>query len=419
MRKQKLIVNGGTKINGEIRLQGAKNSALPILVASMLCDGESTITNCPRLSDVFATCRILKHLGCTCDINGHNITIKSSGSHGQNIPDEMMREMRSSIVFLGAMLGKTHECTLSYPGGCELGPRPIDMHLSAFRRMGVCIKERHGILDCKAEKGLRGAKITLNFPSVGATENIMLAAVLANGETIIRNAAREPEIVDLACYLNKCGARIRGAGDSTIRICGVKKLTGCEYRIMPDRIAAATYISAAALTNGEITIKDIRPTDIDSFITLFEQMGCHIYTYAKNIYLNAKKPLKPIRIIKTMPYPGFPTDAQAVTMAALCKANGTSVFEENIFENRYRHVDELLRMGANIKVVGKAAVVEGVNKLYGAKVAATDLRGGAALVIAAIDAEGITEISEIKHIDRGYDSIEDVLSSVGARIYRE
>jgi UDP-N-acetylglucosamine 1-carboxyvinyltransferase len=247
----------------------------------------------------------------------------------------------------------------------------------------------------------------------------MLAAVLADGETIIKNAAREPEIVDLACFLNKCGARIRGAGDSTICICGVRKLTGCEYRIMPDRIAAATYISAAAITNGEITIKDIRPAHIDSFITLFEQMGCHIYTYANNIYLNAKKPLKSIRIIKTMPYPGFPTDAQAVTMAALCKAKGTSVFEENIFENRYRHVDELLRMGANIKVVGKAAIVEGVDKLYGAKVTATDLRGGAALVVAAVGAEGITEISEIKHIDRGYDSIEDVLSSIGVKIYRE
>lgn len=415
----KLIIEGGRKISGEIDLQGAKNSSLPILAASLLCNGESVLTNCPDLTDIYAACQILSHLGCKCLMQGNTVHVKSCTDCVTEIPDDLMRKMRSSIVFLGAVLGKNKKCELSHPGGCELGPRPIDMHLSALRKMGTVIKEEHGILACSAPKGLHGANITLNFPSVGATENIILAAVLANGETVIKNAAREPEVTDMCMYLNKCGAKIKYTSDSTIAVKGVEKLNGCEYRIMPDRIAAATYFAAAAVTGGEISVRDIHYPDIDSFITVFEQMGCHVYTYSDRIYLNAFHPLKAVKTIKTMPFPGFPTDAQAVIMAALCKAKGTSIFEENIFENRYRHVDELLRMGADIKVVGKAAIIDGVEKLYGAKVTSTDLRGGAALVVAALGAEGETEVSEVRHIDRGYDSIETVLSSLGAKIRRE
>lgn len=415
---QKLIINGGSVLKGEINLQGAKNSSLPILAGTFLADGESVINNCPKLSDIYSACRILTHLGCRCSTAGNTVTV-SGGNYGiSSIPDELMREMRSSIVFLGAVLGRYGRCSLSLPGGCELGPRPVDMHLSSLRRMGVTICEKYGMIECRAENGLKGAKISLQFPSVGATENIILAGVTANGVTEIHNAAREPEITDLADYLIKCGAKIKGAGESTIIIEGVKKLKGCEYEVMPDRIAAATYIAAAAASGGEIKINKIRYSDVDSFTNIFEQMGCRIYSYKDMMYVKAPESIKSVKNIRTMPYPGFPTDAQAVVMAVLCKADGTSIFEENIFESRYKHVDGLLRMGADIKVSGKTAIVEGRKKLYGTRVSATDLRGGAAMVIAGLSAEGITEISDISHIDRGYEAIENVLSALGAEIKR-
>lgn len=415
---QKLIINGGSVLKGEINLQGAKNSSLPILAGTFLADGESVINNCPKLSDIYSACRILTHLGCRCSTAGNTVTV-SGGNYGiYSIPDELMREMRSSIVFLGAVLGRYGKCSLSLPGGCELGPRPVDMHLSSLRRMGVTICEKYGMIECRAENGLKGAKISLQFPSVGATENIILAGVTANGITEIHNAAREPEITDLADYLIKCGAKIKGAGESTVIIEGVKKLKGCEYEVMPDRIAAATYIAAAAASGGEIKINKIRYSDVDSFTNIFEQMGCKIYSYKDMMYVKAPEIIKPVKNIRTMPYPGFPTDAQAVVMAVLCKADGTSIFEENIFESRYKHVDGLLRMGADIKVSGKTAIVEGRKKLYGTKVSATDLRGGAAMVIAGLSAEGITEVSDISHIDRGYEAIENVLSALGAEIKR-
>ncbi|MBQ9375324.1 MAG: UDP-N-acetylglucosamine 1-carboxyvinyltransferase [Ruminococcus sp.] len=415
---QRLKIYGKTRISGEISVQGAKNSALPLLSACVLSKGKVTLHNCPRLSDVFAACRILSCLGCSCSFDGNTVTIDSGSISKSYVPDSLMREMRSSIVFLGAILGKMGECSLSFPGGCELGPRPIDMHLSALRQMGVLIREEYGLLHCTCPKGLKGAKISLSFPSVGATENIMLAACLAKGDTFIYNAAREPEIIDLASFLNLCGARISGHGGSVIRITGVKELHGCEYSVMPDRIVACTLLGAAAITEGEITLKHSRPHDIDAVLPVFEQMGCNVYVYDDNIYLNARQKLQAVRTIRTMPYPGFPTDAQAIIMAVLTKAHGTSVIVENIFENRYRQVDELVRMGANIKVEGKVAVIEGVKNLYGANVVATDLRGGAALVIAALAADGETVISNIKLIDRGYEDIEKQLDSVGAKIYR-
>lgn len=415
---QTLVIEGGRKLSGELRLQGAKNSALPLLSAAILSEGESVFTDCPRLTDVYAACRILTGLGCRCTVEGNTVTVKTSDLSGLEIPGELMREMRSSIIFLGAVLGRTGRCRLSFPGGCELGPRPIDLHLSALRKMGASITEEYGVLNCTAGKGLSGAKIILPFPSVGATENILLAAALAKGQTELKNAAREPEIVDLANYLNKCGGKIYGAGEGTIIIDGVSRLDGCEYAVMPDRIAAVTYLGAAAVTGGDLRLTNARAEDVESVIPVFEQMGCQLYAYNDSIYIRGKSRLNSVKNIRTMPYPGFPTDAQAIIMACLCKADGTSVFEENIFENRYKHVGELAKMGADIKIIGKAAVVGGVERLYGASVSATDLRGGAALVLAGLSAEGVTSVDAIKHIDRGYESIEERLSLLGAEIRR-
>lgn len=417
---QKIVIRGGKRLEGEITAHGAKNSALPLLSATVLTGKtENILHNCPRLTDVDAACRILNHLGCRCKREGTTVSVDTTGLNDYEVPVGLMREMRSSIVFLGAILGRTGKCRLSFPGGCELGPRPIDLHLSALRKMGAEIHEEHGYLDCTAPKGLIGTKISLSFPSVGATENIMLAAVLAKGHTEIHNAAREPEIVDLADYLVKCGAEISGAGGDNIYINGVSELHGCEHRVIPDRIAVATYLCCGAITKGELVISKADYRHVASIVPLLEYMGCSIYAFGENsIYISAKKPLKALPTIRTMPYPGFPTDAQALLMALSTIAQGTSVFVENIFENRFKHVNELVRLGANIKVEGKVAIVEGVNKLSGADLVSTDLRGGAALIIAGLFADGTTRISNLHHIDRGYEAIETALRSVNADIKR-
>lgn len=421
LEKQKLIIKGGRRIEGEIALHGAKNSALPILsAAALVSDGECVIHNCPRLTDVDAACRILHHIGVKCRREGSTVITDASALVSCEVPVGLMREMRSSIVFLGAILGRAGRCKLSFPGGCELGPRPIDLHLSALREMGAEITEQHGYLDCSAAGGLKGATIQLSFPSVGATENIILAAVRAKGTTEIHNAAKEPEITDLSDFLIACGAKISGAGTDRIIIEGVDTLSGCSHRVIPDRIAAATYLCCTAVCGGELVVSGAQAAHLGSVIPVLKFMGCRIYSYGKeNIYITVRSRLKAPYTIRTMPYPGFPTDAQALLMAASVTAEGTTVFVENIFENRYRHVSELIRMGADIKVEGKVAIVQGVKTLSGTELVATDLRGGAALVTAALGAEGTSVITGISHIDRGYESIEYALRGVGADIKRE
>ena len=322
-------------------------------------------------------------------------------------------------MFLGGILGRTGEAVLSTPGGCEIGLRPIDLHLSAMEQFGATVKTENGLIICSAgEKGLTGTKITLSFPSVGATENIILAGVLAKGTTVITNAAREPEISDLADFLNRCGARIHGAGDSTVTIEGVNKLCSTEHTVIPDRIAASTYMIAAAVTNGRVCLKDVIPSHIGPAVQPLREAGCDVRVSGRWVCLSAPPRLHRIRMIRTMPYPGFPTDVQAQIMALTSVCEGTSVIVENIFESRFKHIGELIRFGAKISAEGRMAVVEGVRKLYGANVKATDLRGGSAMIIAGLCAEGTTQISEIHHIDRGYEKPEEVLSFLGADIKR-
>lgn len=416
---QKLIVNGGRRIEGELTVHGAKNSALPLLAACVLAHGECILHNCPMLTDADAACRILSCLGCRCSRSGGTVCVDCANVCGSEIPDNLMREMRSSIVFLGAVLGRTRHCRLTFPGGCELGARPIDLHLSALREMGAQIREEHGWLECSAPTGLHGAKILLSFPSVGATENTMLAAVCADGTTEIHNAAREPEISDLAEFLTKCGAKISGAGSSMIVIEGVSRLSAAEHTVIPDRIAAGTYLCCAAASGGELILSRCEPSHMTGLLTALEGMGCRIYRYGGGkLYISAARRLIAPPVIRTMPYPGFPTDMQAPFMAVCTLAEGNSVFVETIFENRFRHVPELIRLGASIKVEGRVAVVEGASRLTGAKLCAGELRGGAALVTAALAAEGTTEITGVGYIDRGYESIEKALRSVGADISR-
>lgn len=412
------IIEGGTRLTGECTVQGAKNSSLPILAASLLCDGTSVIRNCPRLLDVEATVKILGHLGCTVRRDGNTVSVTSENASEYVIPERLMREMRSSVIFLGAILARNRKVVLSTPGGCDIGLRPIDLHLEAMKKLGAVVREEYGNIECSAPEGLRGAAITLSFPSVGATENIMVAASTAAGTTTVINAAREPEISDLADFLNSCGAKIAGAGQGTIVIEGVKRLTGTAHTVLPDRIAAATYMCAAAITGGEVKFNNIIPAHIGPEIELFEETGCRILTDSRSLYLKAPERLKSVKLIRTMPYPGFPTDIGAPVAALLTRAKGTSVIIETIFENRFRYAGELIRLGAKIRVDGRMAVIEGVSRLHGVGVQATDLRGGAALMIAALSAEGESRITEIRHIERGYESPEEILSALSAKIKR-
>lgn len=412
----KLLIDGGRILGGEVKVQGAKNSALPILAASLLSRGESVFFGCPKLSDVDSSVKILRYLGCKAYRSGHTLVVDTASLSRDDIPESMMRLMRSSIIYAGALLASTGKAKLTFPGGCEIGNRPIDLHLSAFKRLGAEVNERHGELVFKAPYGLKGAEISLSFPSVGATENIMIAAAKAKGTTIITNAAREPEITDLADYLNACGASVHGAGEGTVIIDGKDKLYPANHSIIPDRIVAATLMSASAVTGSEITLQGVIKSHIDSIIPYFGQAGCKIDFDAQKMRVKAPKRLKSLGLIRTNPYPGFPTDAQAPLMAVSSVAEGITVFSENIFESRYKHVGEFVRLGADIKVEGKVAVVEGVKKLYSAPLCAKDLRGSAALAVAALAAEGTTEIDTTEYLERGYEDFEVALTSLGASV---
>ena len=410
-----IIIEGQRRLEGALAVQGAKNSVLPILAATLLHPGQSVLYGCPRLSDVDASVRILRHLGCRARWEGEALVVDASSLERWDIPEQLMREMRSSVIFLGAILARLGRAELSYPGGCELGPRPIDLHLSALRALGAEIRERSGMLDCEA-KMLKGRELTLAISSVGATENALLAACGAEGETIILNAAREPEIVDLQNYLKAIGCEVRGAGSSTILVGGRQKTHDAVHTVMPDRIAASTYLAGAAAAGGEIELRNVDPRHFSTVTSALHEAGCRIVSDDKRVVLQSSGTLRAVSPVRTAPYPGFPTDAQAIWMAALLKSSGATVFIENIFENRYRHVDELRRMGAEISVADRVAVVTGVECLHGARVRATDLRGGAALMVAALAAEGESVIGDTHHIRRGYEDPVRDLSALGARI---
>lgn len=414
----KLIVNGGRRLRGVQQIHGAKNSVLPILASAYLTRGETILHNCPMLTDVQAACAILETLGCRVDRSDDRIVLHTADADGWRIPVEQMGEMRSSIIFVGAMLARTGRAELSAPGGCDLGPRPIDLHLRALRRMGVRVEEGQGKVQCTAPCGLHGCIIDFPAVSVGATETALIASVTARGCTRILNAAREPEISDLIAYLRKCGARIYGEGTSELYVEGVSQLHGAEHTVMPDRIETATYLTAAAVTEGQLLLYRTDAGLLSPVIRCLQQAGCTIYQEPGRILLRAPHRLQGMGRIFTAPYPDFPTDAQAILMAAAAGADGETRFTENIFARRFRHVPQLCRMGAQIAVQGREAVVRGMPSLHGAAVRATDLRGGAALVIAGLQARGTTEISDIGHIDRGYEHLAQALQALGADIER-
>lgn len=412
------LVEGGRRLSGAVEVHGAKNSVLPILAATLLSGGRSVIHNCPRLSDVDASLSILEHLGCRTSREGDTVTVDSGPMDRYDVPDALMREMRSSVIFLGAILARTGRASLSRPGGCELGPRPIDLHLAALRAMGARVEERGGDLLCDAGAGLTGCTIALAIASVGATENAMLAACGCGGTTTILNAAREPEILDLQRFLRAMGARVEGAGTSTVVVEGRRPLHDCEHRVMADRIVAATYLAAGAAAGGEVLVTGVDGRQLSTVTAVLREAGCRLHSEGDFISLRRDGVLRGVRPIRTAPYPGFPTDAQPPVMAALCASEGTTVLVETIFENRFRHASELARMGADIRVEGRVAVVCGVPRLHGAPVEAADLRGGAALLVAALGAEGESRITGLRHIDRGYDRVEAALTALGASVDR-
>lgn len=413
----KIVVEKSPPLKGTVRISGAKNSALPILAASLLGTEDIVLEDVPNLKDVDVFCEVLSLLGADVEkYGGGKIKINSANMDKYETPYELMSKMRASFLVMGPLLTRLGKAKTSLPGGCAIGTRPIDLHLKGFKALGAEIDVDHGYVGAFGDK-LKGDRIYLDFPSVGATENVMMAAVLAEGETTIDNAAMEPEIVDLANFLNKMGADISGAGTSSIRIRGVEKLGGATHSIIPDRIEAGTFMVASAITGGDIIIENVIPSHIKPAIAKLREIGCEIWENGDKIRVIGTADRKAVDI-KTLPYPGFPTDMQAQFMSLMSVTEGTSVIIETVFENRFMHVDELKRMGANIKIDGRFAIVQGVNSLTSAPVKATDLRAGAALILAGLVADGKTTIDNIYHIDRGYDGIENKLSKLGAKIYR-
>jgi UDP-N-acetylglucosamine 1-carboxyvinyltransferase len=414
---EKLVIEGGHPLSGTVHVHGAKNAALPILAASVMAEGRHVIENVPNLSDIRVMIAILNELGCKVVYEQGKVYADTGPAHSSHIPDALMRRMRSSIFLMGPLIARFGKAEVHQPGGCAIGARKIDLHLKGLQALGAKIEETDDTIVCSAER-LTGADIVLDFPSVGATENIMMAAAKAEGITRIINAAREPEIQDLQHYLNRMGARIVGAGTDTITIHGVRTLTPCTYRIIPDRIVAGTLMIAAAAVNGQITLRGVCPQHLTALIHVLRQAGVQITADGDIINLCSFTKPKPIERIVTAPYPAFPTDLQSQIMVLMSLSDGLCVIKETIFEGRFKHVDELVRMGADIRVDMSTAFIRGVPRFYGATVEATDLRAGAALVIAGLAATGTTVVEQLHHIDRGYERIEDIFASLGARIER-
>ncbi|WP_234117359.1 UDP-N-acetylglucosamine 1-carboxyvinyltransferase [Clostridium hydrogenum] len=414
----KLIINGGKPLNGNIEIGGAKNAAVAILPAAVMASvGISVIDNIPEIEDIQCLERIISSLGCKVKRNGNSVEIDSTNITSTNANTEDVRKMRASYYLYGALLGRFGRVKAELPGGCPIGVRPIDQHIKGFEALGASVKIEHGAIEITADR-LVGTNIYFDVVSVGATINVMLAAVLAEGTTVLENAAKEPHVVDVANFLNTMGANVKGAGTDVIRIVGVESLTGCNYSVIPDQMEAATYMIAAAACGGKVIVKNIIPKHLESVSAKLVEMGVKIEEGDDYIVVQSDRNIKGVNI-KTLPYPGFPTDAQQPMSTLLCIANGRSIINESIWESRLKHVDELKKMGASIKVEGRIAIIDGVGKLTGAAVKATDLRAGAAMVIAGLLAEGRSEISSIEHIDRGYPHIEDKFRSLGADIRRE
>ncbi len=416
---EKIIVRGGKRLSGSVKVEGAKNAVLPVIAASLLAsDGKSVIRNVPTLSDVYTINEVLRFLNANVVFKDNCVTVDASGELLVEAPFEYVRKMRASVLVMGSLLARNGRARVALPGGCAIGSRPIDQHLKGFEAMGAKVKVGNGFIEAEAENGrLHGAKIYLDFPSVGATENIMMAAVLAKGTTVIENVAKEPEIVDLANFLNKMGAKVKGAGTGTIRIEGVDILFGADHTIIPDRIEAGTFMVAAAITGGNVFVQGAIPEHLTSLIAKMEEMGITILEEGDGVRVIGTERLKAVDI-KTMPHPGFPTDMQSQMMALLLRAKGTSMITETVFENRFMHVEEFRRMNADIKIEGRSVVINGPSNIQGAEVTATDLRAGAALVVSGLVADGITSITELKHLDRGYVDFHKKLAALGADIER-
>lgn len=410
------VITGKQRLEGRIRTSGAKNASLPLMAASILAEGKTILTEVPRLTDIIHMAEVLRSLGCKTEFIDNQMIIDTSLLAESTVEEELMRKMRASNLILGPMIAKNGRVRISRPGGCAIGTRPMDQHIKGLKELGVTITEKHGYIEARADK-LRGSEIYLDIPSVGATENIMMAAVLAEGTTVLRNAAREPEIVDLQILLNKMGAKVRGAGTHVIRIDGVKKLNSTEHMVVPDRIEAGTHMVAAVMTGGDILVENIIPEHISPIIAKLRQGGAEVIPNGENVRVRQKGRFKALEI-KTLAYPGFPTDMQPQFMALLATAEGTSIVSETIFENRFQHVAELRRMGAKVVVEGRTAIISGVSTLEGAFVEATDLRAGAALFLSALAAEEGTVLERVDHIDRGYENLEEKYRSLGAKLQR-
>jgi UDP-N-acetylglucosamine 1-carboxyvinyltransferase len=411
-----IVINGGKKLDGEVSISGAKNAALPIIAASLLCEGEHRIANVPSLVDVKTLAGIIRNMGATVELTDHSAIINSTGLAKPEAPYDLVRTMRASVLVLGPLVARFGKARVSLPGGCAIGARPVNLHIMGLQKMGATVDIEHGYVVAHANR-LKGAPIYFDIVTVTGTENLMMAAVLAEGETVLENAAREPEVVDLANALIQMGAQIEGAGTDVIRIKGVEKLKPMNYTVLPDRIETGTFVIAAAITGGTVTIRNCSPGHLDALLAKVSEAGADISTGNGTLKVRGNREIKPVDV-KTLPHPGFPTDMQAQFMSLMSLAGGTSVINETIFENRFTHVAELRRMGADIVIEGRSAVVKGVPKLSGAPVMATDLRASASLILAGLAAEGQTVVSRIYHLDRGYESIEQKLSALGADIKR-